>query len=202
MADETKTAQQRRYRKRKRAEAELRTRERITVATVALHESAGPAHTTVKAIAENAGVQRATVYRHFPDEQALFNACTAHYFSQHPMPDPAQWVPITSPNKRLARALGELYPWFGRTEKMLYTSVRDIEQVPAGTRASFLGYFDGVHAVLMAGRKERGRALARSSAAIGHAISFVTWRSLVREQGLGEKDAVALMVGMVKAADR
>ncbi len=202
MADETQQTRQRAYRKRKRAEGELRTRRRITAATVALHETVGPAHTTVKAIAEQAGVQRATVYRHFPDEQALFNACTAHYFARHPMPDPAEWVSITSPNKRLARALGDLYPWYGRTEKMLFNSVRDIEKVPAGTRASFFGYFDGVHAVLIVGRKERGRALARSSAAIGHAIGFATWRSLVREQGLGDKDAIALMVGMVKAAAR
>ena len=199
MPDETKTTQQRRYRKRKRAEAELRTRERITEATVALHETMGPGRTTVKAIAERAGVQRATVYRHFPDEQALFDACTAHYYARHPMPDPSGWAQIDSPEERLVHALGDLYAWYAETEEMLFRSVRDMERVPAATRDGFLGFFDGVHGTLMVGRHESGRALARTSGAIGHAVSFSTWRSLVREQGLDNDDAVALMVAMVDA---
>lgn len=190
---------QRPYRKIKRAAEELRTRERITKATVALHESLGPGRTTIRAIAELAGVQRATVYRHFPDEQALFDACTAHYFGRHPMPDPQAWT-ATAPDERLARALGELYAWYGETEQMVFNSIRDMERVPEATRESFLAYFDVVHAALMAGRPERGRARARVSAAIGHAIGFATWRSLVREQGIGDTEAVALMAAMVQAA--
>jgi AcrR family transcriptional regulator len=200
MSDEKRDGSPRIYRKRKRAAEELRTRERITEATVALHESMGPAHTTVKAIAERAGVQRATVYRHFPDEQALFNACTAKYYATHPMPDPGGWARITSPDERLVQALVALYGWYGETEKMLFNSVRDIEHVPDATRDSFLGYFDVVHATLMTGRHESGRALTRSAAAIGHAVSFSTWRSLVREHGLDTDEAVALMVAMVDAA--
>ncbi|MCW3029706.1 MAG: TetR/AcrR family transcriptional regulator [Solirubrobacterales bacterium] len=202
MSDEKRDGSPRTYRKRKRAAEELRTRARITEATVALHESMGPGHTTVKAIAERAGVQRATVYRHFPDEQALFNACTAKYYASHPMPDPGGWARITSPDERLVQALGQLYSWYAETEKMLFNSLRDIERVPAATRDSFLGYFDVVHGALMADRHESGRALTRSAAAIGHAISFSTWRSLVREQGLEADEAVALMVAMVDAAGR
>jgi AcrR family transcriptional regulator len=154
----------------------------------------------VKAIAERAGVQRATVYRHFPDEQALFDACTAHYYGRHPMPDPEQWAAITPPDARLRVALADLYAWYRETEQMLFTGIRDIDHVPPGSREAFLGYFDTVRAALMAGRRERARA--RVSEAIGHAISFATWRSLVREQQLTTEEAVTLMTAMVEAAGR
>jgi AcrR family transcriptional regulator len=199
MSDQKRGAQ-RPYRKRKRAASELETRQRITEAAVALHESVGPARTSVKAIAARAGVQRATVYRHFRDEQALFDACTAHYYARHPMPDPQQWGTITEPDVRLRAALAELYAWYRETEQMLFSGIRDIEHVPAGSRDAFLGYFESIRGALMAGRRERGRRRARASGAIGHAIHFLTWRSLVREQRLDEGEAVALMAAMVEAA--
>lgn len=202
MSDQTAQRSQRAYRKRKRAAQELRTREQITEATVALHESVGPAHTTVKAIAERAGVQRATVYRHFPDQQALFDACTGLYLRRHPMPDPHEWAGLAGPDERLRRALADLYAWYGDTEQMLSNSFRDVEHVPVATMQSFLGYFDSARAALMAGRPERGRARTRVSGAIGHAIGFATWRSLTREQGLDDEDAVALMAAMTDAAGR
>jgi AcrR family transcriptional regulator len=188
------------YRKRKRAESELETRQRITEAAVALHQTVGPARTSVKAIAERAGVDRATVYRHFPDEQALFNACTSHYYTRHPMPDPGHWVTVTDPDARLRAALADLYRWYGETEEMLATGIRDIEHVPAGSRGAFLGYFQTVHVALMAGRRERGRARLRIAGAIGHAINFHTWHSLVREQQLSADDAITLMTATVHAA--
>jgi AcrR family transcriptional regulator len=200
VGDQTRTQSSRTYRKRKRAAAELQTRERITRATVELHETVGPAGTTVKAIAELAGVQRATVYRHFPDEQKLFDACTALYFSRHPMPDPRAWAQIPAPGERLSQALADLYAWYGQAEQMISNSIRDIEQVPAATAESFLGYFAEIRAVLMGGRAERGRPRARVSAAVGHAIAFPTWHSLVREQGLKDAEAVALLAAMIDAA--
>ena len=108
MATESTKTRVRRYRKRRRAEQEQRTRERITEATVRLHGSIGPAQTTVSGVAREAGVQRATVYRHFPDEEALFAACTAHYWARNPRPDPAGWSEIADPGVRLRRALGEM----------------------------------------------------------------------------------------------
>jgi AcrR family transcriptional regulator len=198
MSDQTT----RQYRKRRRAELELRTRARITEATVALHQTVGPAQTTVKAIAERAGVQRATVYRHFPDVEALFDACTAHFYGRNPMPDPGEWAAIAPPGERLRRALRDLYAWYGRTEPMLSSILRDLDHVPQSARERFLGYFAGVRATLIGGRPERGRARARVAAAIGHAIGFATWRSLTREQGLTDEEAVALMAAMVEAAGR
>jgi AcrR family transcriptional regulator len=190
----------RRYRKTKRALSEEETKRRIIEATVALHQSVGPARTTLKAVAEAAGVQRATVYKHFPDLQALFDACTSQYYKRHPMPDPATWAHITSPSERLLRALSDLYDWYGETEQMLYMGTRDIESVPPASREAFLGYFEHVRKTLMSGRTERGRARVRVFAAIGHAINFATWRSLVREQGLRSEEVLSLMDALVAAA--
>jgi AcrR family transcriptional regulator len=131
MSDELTGRKQRVYRKRKRAEQELATRERITEAAVALHQTLGPARTTVKAIADLAGVQRATVYRHFPDEETLCGACTAHYSARHPAPDARAWAAIRAPDARLRRALTELYAWYGKTEAMLSKVVRDLDALPA-----------------------------------------------------------------------
>jgi AcrR family transcriptional regulator len=190
------------YRKTKRAESEAETRQRIVEATVALHETVGPARTTVMAVAELAGVRRATVYHHFPDLQALFDACNAHYYERHPMPDPRRWSAIESAGERLHVALNELYEWFEQTEQMLAAGIRDIETVPPATREAFFGYFHHVRDVLVSGREERGRVRKKVSAAIGHAVSFATWRSLVREQSLTRAEAVSLMSATVDAAAR
>ena len=123
----------------------------------------------VRQIAARAGVGMGTVYRHFPDEQGLFDACTTHYYSRHPMPDPQHWAEIRRPDERLRTALAELYAWYADTEPMLRAGIRDIEQVPARSREAFLGYFGTVHAALMTGRIERGRPRARVSGAIAHA---------------------------------
>jgi AcrR family transcriptional regulator len=200
MATQIRHIAPRPYRKRKRAVSELETRQRITEAAVALHQTVGPARTSVKAIAERAGVDRATVYRHFPGEQALFDACTSHYYARHPMPDPSRWVAMTDPDERLCAALADLYGWYGETEKMLATGIRDIEHVPAGSREAFLGYFQTVHAALMVDRRERGRTRLRIAGATGLAINFHTWHSLVREQQLSVDEAITLMAATVNAA--
>jgi AcrR family transcriptional regulator len=194
-----KVASPRPYRKTMRALTEAETRQRIVEATVELHKTLGPAKTTIKAIAERAGVQRATVYNHFPDLQMLYEACNAHYYERHPMPDPTSWVGA-SPNERFRVAVRELYRWYEQTEQMLSLGIRDIDAVPPAAREAFFGYFRYVARSLMTGRRERGRARVRTAAAVGHAISFVTWHSLVREGSLASEEAADLMEAMVGAA--
>jgi AcrR family transcriptional regulator len=185
------------YTKTRRAELEQRTRERITEAAVELHGSLGPAQTTISAIAQRAGVQRATVYRHFPDEQALFAACSAHWVAQNEPPDLAAWAAIRDPADRLAVALSELYAWYGRTHQMLELLTRDLPLVPAlQTQFRLPGYLDAAADVLLAGRPERGAARRRARAALGHAVAFETWLSLVRQQGLTSTEAIRLMERM------
>ena len=185
------------YTKTRRAELEQQTRERITEAAVELHGSLGPARTTISAIAQRADVQRATVYRHFPDEDSLFAACSAHWRAQHEPPDLAAWVAIRDPAARLAVALAELYAWYARTERMLELLIRDLPVVPA-VRSQFRlpGYLDTAADVLLAGRPERGAARRRARAALGHAVAFETWLSLVRQQGLTSAEAIRLMERM------
>ena len=189
----------RRYEKRRRAENEAETRLRITEAAVKLHGSVGPAKTTVSAVADEAGVQRATVYRHFPDEDALFAACSSHWIASNPPPDPSRWASVDGPAERLERALDDLYAYYERTERMLENNTRDVALVPAlrPSMDAFLAYFDTAAEVLMEGRRLRGRARAQVRAAIGHALAFETWRSLVRRQGLRRREAVALMARLV-----
>lgn len=202
MSTERSTA--RRYNKRRRAELEDETRLRITEAAVELHGSLGPAKTTISAVAERAGVQRATVYRHFPDEEALFGACSMHWLGQHPLPDLAEWAAVADPEERLRTALGDLYAWFGRGEEMLERTTRDASLVPAMRVPVELrrAWLAEAAATIVRGRRERGARRRRVEAAVSHAISFSTWRSLVREQGLSPAEAVDLMCGLTGLAAR
>jgi AcrR family transcriptional regulator len=196
------TDQKRKYEKKRRAELESETRRRITESAVELHGSVGPAQTSISAVAERAGVRRSTVYRHFPDEAALFDACSSHWRQANPLPDLGRWAAIEDPDERLSAALGELYEFYGGTERMLDNLLRDEETVPSVTRTfrRFRDYIAAARDTLMAGRPVRGHARERVRAAIGHALTFRTWQSLVREQGLDGPHAADLMCRLVAAA--
>jgi AcrR family transcriptional regulator len=194
--------QKRPYRKKRRAELEAETRRRITESAVELHGTVGPAHTSMSAVAERAGVRRSTLYRHFPDEAALFEACSEHWSAANPPPDLSSWAAIGDPDERLQRALEDLYAFWRRTERMIANLLRDEATNESVQRhfGAFHVYMDAARDVLMQGRRERGQARGRVRAAIGHALAFETWRSLVREQGLGNVQAASLMSGFVRAA--
>jgi AcrR family transcriptional regulator len=194
--------QKRPYRKKRRAELEDETRRRITESAVELHGTVGPSRTTMSAVAERAGVRRSTLYRHFPDEATLFEACSSHWAAANPPPDPSRWAAVEDPDERLEMALEDLYGFFRRTEQMMANLIRDEETNENVRRhfGAFHGYLDAARDVLMKGRRERGQARVRARAAIGHALAFETWRSLVREQGLGNVQAARLMSGFVRAA--
>ena len=194
--------QKRPYRMKRRAELEEQTRRRITESAVALHEEVGPAQTSISAIAERAGVRRSTVYRHFPDEDALFAACSSHWRAANPPPDPRSWSSIQSPAERTRTALREVYAFYGRTEAMYAGLLRDEPLVPAVQRRlrDFYGYLRAIGDGLASGRGLRGRRAQYVRAAIGHALAFTTWRSLTHEQGLADDDAVDLMCRLVEDA--
>jgi AcrR family transcriptional regulator len=187
---------------KRRAELEEQTRRRITETAVELHERVGPARTSISAIAEHAGVRRSTVYRHFPDEDSLYDACSSHFRAQNPPPDPRAWVAIEDPAKRAEAALRDLYAFYARTEAMYTSLLRDEPLVPPIQQRlrDFYGYLRAIEDILMVGRGLRGRAARRTRAAIGHALGFPTWRSLAREQELADGDAVALMCALVEGA--
>lgn len=192
----------RKYRKRRRAELENGTRRRITEAAVELHGSVGPARTTLSAVAARAGVQRATLYRHFPNEEALFEACSSHWAEEHPLPDLVDWAAVADPEERLRVALSELYAWYEGGQEMLEKTARDAALVPAmGSAVERMGSWHAeAIATILRSRPERGARRRKAEATIGHAVSFATWRSLVRDQDLSDAEAVSLMLALVKLA--
>lgn len=192
----------RKYEKKRRAEAEAQTRLRITESAVELHGSLGPAQTTMSAVAEHAGVRRSTLYRHFPDERALFGACSAHWAGANPPPDISRWAAIDDPDERLETALAELYAYYQRTEEMLDKLFRDAPTVPVVDElmGGFRAFLEEAAKVLMRGRGLRGNAAKRTRAAIGHALAFRTWQDLTRAQGLSDEQGAALMSRLVAAA--
>ena len=188
------------YVQKRRAEAAEATRRRIAQAAMELHGTIGPARTTISAVAERAGVQRLTVYRHFADETALFEACSGHWLSLNPPPDPGLWADGETREERLQRALGTVYAFYERTADMLRNVLRDAPGVPAlsGPVAEWRRYLDRARdaAVRASGQGDTDRLLL---AAAGHALAFETWNSL-RDHGFAHQEAVNLMVALVVAA--
>lgn len=191
----------RQYRLKKRAEDQAETRTRIVEATISLHQEIGGPATTISAIAERASVERATVYRHFPDERALLQGCTGHYLSQNPPPNPAKWAGIDNRIERLQIALADIYAYHRRTEAMMARAIIDIPQMPvlAAVLSPMFAYWESVRDLLAAPWAGEEKA-SLYQAAIGHAIAFQTWQSLVRNEGIPDDAAVELMMGMVCAA--
>ena len=192
----------RKYELKQRADEMAETRRRITEAAVDLHGTVGPARTTLSAIAKRAGVQRHTVYRHFPSETELFGACSAHYFAANPWPDLEPWRAISNPQQRLARALDELYAWYERTEAMFSNVLRDLELVDAirPTIVPLQDYLAEAAKILAAGWPTRGRRRRVLDAALLHATDFQTWRSLTANDRITRTEAVELITSLVATA--
>lgn len=176
---------------------------RIIDAAIDLHGTVGPARTTISAIAEQAGVRRATVYRHFPDERALLLGCSGTWRDRNPPPDPAAWAGQADPAGRLEAALDAIYGWYERVEPMLTAVLRDAETMPiiAEIQQGRLAYLAAVEDALAVGWGVRGTAARRVRAAIGLALDFHAWRGL-HVRGLDRADSVAVMAAAVCAAAR
>jgi AcrR family transcriptional regulator len=188
------------YQQTKRAEQQDETRTRIIEATIALHGEIGGPATTVSAIAARAGVERATVYRHFPDERAILQACTGHYIARNPPPAPDAWLKIAGAEERLTVALTEIYAYHRRTETISARAVIDVPQMPvlAELLRPMFAYWEGMRDLLAAPWLADGVAKPLLVGAIGHAIVFTTWQCLVRSQKLSDAEAVLVMTKMVR----
>jgi AcrR family transcriptional regulator len=188
----------RKYELKQRAERQQETRRRIVEATIELHRTKGPARTTLSDIARVAGVQRHTVYRHFPDERHLLLACSGLYRELNPPPDPDQWRAIADPRRRLRRGLSELYAYYGRVEDMMTCILRDAE-IHAPTRETVAmrsgPWRDSVYSILADGlpRRARTRAMLRA------ALDFHVWQRLVSVGGLSTDAAVEAMAAAILA---
>jgi AcrR family transcriptional regulator len=192
------TSMPRKYEQTRRAEQQEETRRRIVSAAVELHGTEGPARTTMSAIAERAGVQRNTLYRHFPDERSILSACSAHFLTEHPMPVPEEWASIKDPHQRLRRGLAELYAYWASTEQMTAHVVRDAEVNPLVdevlTRTSGPP-LAAIRTVLLDAWPPK-RHTPELEAAVDLALNFRTWQSLTHGR-LSPAAAADLVTRMV-----
>ena len=191
-------SRKRKYELRKRADKQADTRRRIVEATVMFHNTVGPARTTVADICRKAGIQRATFYRHFPDELSLFKECRAFAINERPMPDPDGCLTIADPIRRMRSGLATAYAFYREHEQGMAAIIRDSEVMPVG--GGFFQFADRLRDVMAAGWTARGKRHARILAACGHAADFQTWRSLARKQGLSDGEVIQAMVALTVAA--
>lgn len=191
------------YRLKARADRQAAVRLRITKATVDLHSTVGPARTTISAVAQQAGVDRLTVYRHFPTRRELFEACSNHARELHPMPDPDIWAGIPDPEHRFEAALATLYAYYEDNEGLLRNVLRDAEIEPLVDELSAprRAYLARVADLLSTGWQARGRRRTILLGAVAHALEFFTWSSLVRGRGLTSTEAADVMLAAVRCLD-
>lgn len=178
----------------RRAELVEETRQRITEAAVRLHTTIGPANTSLSAVAEEAGVTRLTVYRHFADLDELFEACSGHWRSQNPAPDADAWARVADLEGRARRAFGELYAWYEDHGNELYPIYRDWTALTPSIQARMAARDRTMADALVRGHAPDtadGRGLR---AIAGLLVSFQTWRSLRDGQGLAQRDVVDIAV--------
>jgi len=188
----------RKYTKSKRADQQEKTRTRIINAAVALHEQLGPANTSIKAVAEMAGVQRLTVYRHFPDEESLFQACSSAYFKENPPPDISHWADVTDAAKRSHAAIFAFNQYYRRTADMWKSIYRDIDKVEALQRPmdEFQAYLHMICDDLLTTWKLRGTKKKQCLITLRHCLKFTTWKSLM-EENLQDKQITELMMSWI-----
>jgi AcrR family transcriptional regulator len=186
----------RKYELKRRLERQQETRQRIIEAVMALHQEVGPARTTVSGVAERAGVERLTVYRHFSDELSLFQACSSHFTSIHPLPETEPLLAIADPELRLRSGIAAFFSYYGETEAMTEKVQRDAASIPALAQV-----MEGWYAVAEVTRNVlvepwglTGKQRRLMEAWIGHALEFSTWQSLVRRQGLSNDEAIGRLV--------
>jgi AcrR family transcriptional regulator len=200
------------YRLGRRAEEMDRTRQRIAESAFELHALVGPAQATISAIADRAGVQRHTVYRHFPEMVSLIEACTEHGMRTTGLPDPEPWQSIADPLARLRTGLAEMYTYYRRNEQLIANIVRDMAVMPALVEgsAAYVRHIGRIHEVLLepfSAQLSQSGALDQSSGrlpqvVVGLALDFGAWRALTRNQGLSDDDAVELMTRLVACLER
>jgi AcrR family transcriptional regulator len=185
------------YTLKKRAEQQEETRRRIVEAALELHSTIGPAHTTFSTIAERAGVQRHTLYAHFPEERSLFIACSGLADERDPLPDAKPWRNIADRNDRLRLGLAMLYDWYERNAQMTACVLRDAEYhaMTRETVERWAGPPMAAYADVLGDALNDGQR-----AVLQLALNFYTWRTLVRDAGLSPDAAVNVMICAINCA--
>src|SRR3954454_16432092 len=185
------------YTLKRRAERQAQTRRRIVEAAVDLHGSVGPARTTISMIADRAGVQRHTLYAHFPDERSLFMACSGHAYERDSPPDAGPWRAIKDRHERLHAGLTAIYGWYERNAQLLSCVLRDAEVHSLAREMAALrfGPYEAAYSEVLGAKLN-----SEQRAMLVLALSFFTWRTLTRDGGLKQGAAVGAMAEAIVAA--
>lgn len=182
------------YTLKTRAEQQAQTRQRIIDAAIELHGTVGPSRSSLSMVAERAGVQRNTLYAHFPDERSLLMACSGATMERDPPPDAEAWRGATD---RLRAGLAAIYGWYHDNAQLLGCVFRDAEHYPPVQEIAALRYGP----VVGGWRDVLGEGLSKAQQAMLHlALGYHSWRALVLEAGLSSDRAVAVMVGAIETA--
>jgi AcrR family transcriptional regulator len=187
------SSEKRRYELKARAEAQAATRAKIAAAASSLHEEVGVGKTTVADIARRAGVQRLTVYNHFPDLDALLPACSAHWLAEHPMPDLGAAFAVEDPAERLRAVLVALYGWYRENAPM--------QRRVYGERAAVPELDAWMARSADVRMRELAGALGLNRPLVALALDFWTWHRLDLE-GLDDEAAAELMVSAAAPRSR
>jgi AcrR family transcriptional regulator len=196
------SSQKRPYELKARAKRQAETRQRIVKAAVGLHEEVGPARTTVAEIARRAGVQRLTVYNHFPEDGDLFAACRSHFLARHPIPDLGPAFALDDPRDRVRAGLAAVYESYRAAERMTGKLLRDRSALPALDALMEMTMdqpLAQLAELLAAGFKAHRATRHRLHVVLGLALDFWTWQRLTSE-GLDDAEAADLMADLVAAA--
>lgn len=180
------------YELKERGARQDETRQKIVEAAIYLHQRQGIAATSMLDIAEQAGVGKVTVYRHFPDLDAMAGACSGLYFERNPPPDPTPWGSMKDPAERLRLGLADTYAWFSLTKAMMLSVYPEARDHPV--MATYHTHWKLLSGILLAPWKAKGRDKTLLQAAIALALDFDTWRTLTQVQGLTDQRAVDLML--------
>lgn len=187
------------YTLKRRAQQQTETRQRIVEAAVDLHGELGPARTSFSLVAARAGVQRNTLYAHFPDERSLLLACSALSLERDPLPESRAWADIADRDARLRTGIAAIHAWYRRNAELAGCVLRDAEFHPLVQEIAALRYGPSMAAyntVLGMDLAPMQRAMLRL------ALSYPTWRTLVHECALAPADAVEAMVGAIRDAGK
>jgi len=193
---------QRSYVLKARAKTQEETRQRIVASAAELHEEIGAKATTISAIAERAGVQRLTVYRHFSDESELFTACTTYWLHLNPLPDPSAWAQLSGMRK-CREALSALYAYYRKTERMWEMAHRDEPDVPAlkPPMDRFRDYLSEIADDLAKNLAPTRNTRKAVSVTLAHILRFTTWQSLATE-GLTDDGMARLACDWLASVER
>ena len=176
---------------RRRAQYQEETRRRIIEAALALHRALGPAQTSLSAVAEAAGVQRHTLYRHFPTPEALFRACGERFAVTSRRPDPDRWSALPPSPERSLTILSELYDWYARNQDAIGNALRDSELVPVG---------GGVRRMQQAAVELLASASGKQRAVARMVVDFGGWRALTEDGRLAAHAAARLALKLLDSA--